>query len=74
MVQPSSSPWASHIVLVPKKDGKIEFRLDYRKWNEITTKYIYPLPQMDDARDALTSLKYCSTIDLSAGHWQIPLA
>jgi hypothetical protein len=29
---------------------------------------------MDDARDALTSSTYFSTIDLSAGYWQIPFA
>ena len=51
-VQPSSSTWASPIVLVPKKDGKTRFCLDYRKLSEIPTKDGYPLSRMDDARDA----------------------
>jgi len=54
-VEPSPSPWASPIVLVPKKDGKTRFCLDYRKLNEIPTKDIHLLPRMDDAGDGLTS-------------------
>ena len=68
MVQPSSSPWASPIVLVPNKDGKILFCLDNRKLNEVTTKCI-SFASDDDARDALTSSTYYCTIDFSAGYW-----
>ena len=58
IVQPSTSPWASPVVLVPKKDGQMRFCMDYRRLNVITTKDVYPLPHNEDIFDTLGKAKY----------------
>ncbi|GBN37554.1 Retrovirus-related Pol polyprotein from transposon 297 [Araneus ventricosus] len=73
IVEESSGPWASPIVLVKKKDGSTRFCVDYRKLNEITIKDSYPLPRIDDTLDALNGSQWFSTLDLKSGYWQVEI-
>jgi len=73
VIQPSTSAWASPIVLVPKRDGSLQFCVDYRKVNSITKKDVYPLPHIDDILDTLSEARYFSTLDLASGFWQIEM-
>ncbi|CAM4532736.1 unnamed protein product [Lepidochelys kempii] len=73
VIQPSASPWASPVVLVPKKDGSVRFCVDYRKLSAITVSDAYPMPRPDELLDKLGGARYLTTMDLTKGYWQVPL-
>jgi len=74
LIKPSSAEWAFPVVLVPKPDGTMRFRVDYRQLNEVTVRDVYPLPRMDDCIDFLGDTKVFSTFDCNSGYWPIPVA
>ena len=74
IIQPSSSPWSSPIVLVRKKDGSLRFCVDYRKVNAVTKKDAYPLPRVDETLDTLSGSQWFSTLDLLSGYWQVEMS
>ncbi len=70
---PSSSPWCSPCLLVPKSDGTSRFCTDYRKVNQLTKSDSFPLPRIDDCVDRIGQAKFVTKLDLLKGYWQVPL-
>ncbi len=68
VIRPSSSDWASPIVLV---NGTLRFCVDYRELNSTTKADLFPLPRIDDLLDLLGESKFFSTLDLASGYWQV---
>ena len=71
VMSPSSSPWASPVVLVCKKNGTLHFCIDYRELSPVTKADTFPLPCIDDLLDQLNNAKYFSTLNLASGFWQV---
>ncbi|KAL5494116.1 hypothetical protein EMCRGX_G015392 [Ephydatia muelleri] len=67
IIELSTGPWASPIVLVRKKDGGVKLCIDFRKYPE------RPLPRIDETLDTLDGACYISTLDLASGYWQVEL-
>ena len=74
IARPSTSPWASPVVMVKKKDGTWRMCVDYRRVNKTTKFDCFPLPRLDEALDAFAGSTVFSSLDLAMAYHQVPVA
>ena len=72
-IQSSNSPWASAMVLMRKKNGKLHFSIDFRKLNSLMAKDTYSIPRIQDTLDCLQGAVWFTLLDLKIGYWQVEL-
>ncbi|GBG89903.1 hypothetical protein CBR_g49753 [Chara braunii] len=69
-IRPSTFPYGSPVLFVPKKGGTLRMCIDYRGLNAIIVKNEEPLPRIDDLLDRVQGCKYYTKIDLKSGYHQ----
>ena len=78
VIRPSTSPWASPVVMVDKKDGGTRLCVDYRKVNQVTKFDAYPMPRVEEVLEEVLEevgpAEFITTLDLAQGYWQVPMA
>ena len=74
IIEHSSSDWASPLVIVRKKDSSLRLCIDYRRLNSHSKVDAYPMPRVDDLIDQVAGAPYITTLDLTKGYWQVPVA
>ena len=73
VIRPSTSPWASPVVMVKKNDGSIRMCVDYRRLNAATRVDSFAIPRLDEALDAFAGAKVFSSLDLAMAYHQVPV-
>src|ERR1044072_5663827 len=73
VIRPSKSVYASAPVLVKKKDGTWRLAIDYRKANDNSEDFPYPLPLIKEIFGQFYGATYYSSLDLAWGYWQITM-
>ena len=71
IVVPSTSPWASPVVPVPKKDGSVRVCIDFRKLNEVTVADPYYMTTLEEILERVGTSRVMTKLDLAKGFYQV---
>ena len=72
-IHPSQSPSCNTVMLVYKKDGGLQFCINFHKLNVRTRKDSYLFPWIQEVVESLLGAAYFSCLDLKASFWQIAM-
>ena len=60
-------------MLVRKRDGSLQFCIDFCGLNAWTKKDAYPLPRMQETMESVVGARHFSCMDLKSGFWQVQM-
>lgn len=64
----SQSKWTSLIVLVPKEDGLLRFRIEYGKLSAVNVNEAYPILPTDECVDYVGEVHIFLSLDANYGY------
>ncbi|MCP3668553.1 MAG: hypothetical protein GY696_39745, partial [Gammaproteobacteria bacterium] len=73
VIKVSSSPWASPLVPVRKKDGTVRWAVDFQKLNAALEQDPYPLPKISTLLERSGGHRVYSTLDATAAYFNIEI-
>ncbi|GBM30442.1 Transposon Ty3-G Gag-Pol polyprotein [Araneus ventricosus] len=74
IIEVGYSDYTSPMILVEAPGKEPGPYVDYRNLNKITKTKFYPLPNIEERIETVSSAKYITVLDLSKGYWQIPMS
>ncbi|XP_040357307.1 uncharacterized protein LOC121046777 [Ixodes scapularis] len=74
IVTETTSPYASPVLLVKKKNGENRLVIDYRRLSSQTVPEHFPLPNIDDQLQRLSGARMYCVLDCANGYLQLPLS
>ena len=69
----SKSPYTSQVVIVHKKTGEIRLCVNFCKLNAVSIRDSFPLPQVEEALQAVQAAIWFSSFDLAQGYLQMAM-
>ena len=73
LITPWHSPYSAPAMLVAKKNGNLRLVIDYRQLNKQTIKSTWLISSIEEIIDTLEGSAYLTSIDMSAGFYQVPM-
>ena len=68
IIRPSTSPWCTPAVYVPKSSGEIRICVDFVQLNKVTKKDSYLVPRSEGPQQKLAGKKVFSKLDLKSAY------
>ncbi|KAG3199393.1 hypothetical protein PC128_g5298 [Phytophthora cactorum] len=70
----STSPWASPIVIIIKKNGgDIRLCIDYRLVDSLTRLMVYPMPLINELLEDLDKMLWYCSLDMASDFWVVTM-